>query len=155
MLIINRKLYQNQKDIHPPPCCVWSYRSNPGAWKVWLKEVVMILMEVGFLKRKGMHTHWKVINIFRAKYVLYKTALTPVKKNNIITDWNTFIQEIAQMFSPFYKKNFWHLKYVDSFYYSEHFSFVAITLHKACGFEGNSENITKVMKISVSWMTSV
>lgn len=26
-----------------------------GAWKTWLK--VVILMEVGFLKRKGMHNH--------------------------------------------------------------------------------------------------
>lgn len=29
-----------------------------GAWKVWLKDVVVMSTEVGFMKRKGTHSHW-------------------------------------------------------------------------------------------------
>lgn len=28
-----------------------------GAWKVWLKDVVVMSTEVGFMKRKGTHNH--------------------------------------------------------------------------------------------------
>lgn len=31
IFIINIKFYQNQKDIHPLPCSVWSHRTYPGS----------------------------------------------------------------------------------------------------------------------------